>query len=162
MRLLFLKLSAVVCLFQVGSVFATPEEQLELKELELTQEKLNLQKDWIKYRFEKSKNECYSKFFTNSCLRDAKEVHDKEVKNIRVQEIPMHDRQRELKESLKNQRDEERNLEKRDPKHALEREKNRRVYEEKQADRAQREKDLEERRQDAQKRSQENRSSSPF
>jgi hypothetical protein len=56
----------------------------------------------------------------------------------------------------------ERAAERSDPKKEQERVKNRRVFEEKQADRAQREKDLEERRQDAQKRSQENRSSSPF
>lgn len=141
---------------------ATPQEALELKEIDVIQEKLNLQRDWADYRFEKSKNECYSKFFTTSCLKDAKQLHDQEIKKIRAQEVPMHDKQRNLKESLKNERDMERAAERSDPKKEQERVKNRRVFEEKQADRAQREKDLEERRQDAQKRSQENRSSSPF
>lgn len=159
---LIIKIFFFTLLLFVSNAFATPEEQIELKELEVIQEKINLQRDWANYRFEKSKNDCYSKFFTNTCLRDAKEIHDQELKKIRAQEVPMHDRQRALKESLKDQRDKDRNADKTDPKRVEEREKNRRAYEEKQTDRAQREKDLEERRKDAQKRSQENRSASPF
>ena len=157
-----LKFFLFILLLSGSNVFATPEEEIELKELDVVQEKLNLQKDWANYRFEKSKSDCYSKFFTNRCLRDAKEVHDQELKKIRSQEVPMHDRQRALKESLKNQRDRDRLADRADPKRVQEREKNRRAYEQKQTDRAQREKDLEERRNDAQKRSQENRSASPF
>jgi hypothetical protein len=156
------KFCLIVITLLTFNVFATPDEELQLKEIDVIQERLNIQRDWADFRFEASKNECYSKFFTTSCLTKAKQAHDEEIKRIRSQEVPMHDRQRSLKESLKNQRDIERAAERADPKKSLERENNKKVYEEKQVDKAQREKDLEERRADAQRRSQENKSSTPF
>lgn len=162
MKSFFLSTCLGLALLISTIALATPEEELELKELDVVQEKLSLQKEWANYRFEVANKECYSKFFTNSCLQKSKTIHDQELKQIRIQEVPMHDRQRAIKESLKNQRDKLRAEERLDPKKSEERAKNKSIYEEKQIDRAQREKDLEERRQDSQRRSQENRTASPF
>ena len=84
------------------------------------------------------------------------------MREIRGQEIPMHERQRKLNEILKDERDIARLAEKLDPKNAEERAKNRRVYDQKQEDREQRIRDLEDRRKDAQKRATGNRQASPF
>ena len=160
--------SYIYGLFCMGNLFlsiqviALPEHVNELKTLEELQANLDLQKDWIKYRFEKTSYDCYSKFFVSSCLKQAKQIFNTEMREIRGQEIPMHERQRKLNEILKDERDIARLAEKLDPKNAEERAKNRRVYDQKQEDREQRIRDLEDRRKDAQKRATGNRQASPF
>lgn len=162
MRVILLNLYLLFTLMVAFNAIATPQQEAELREIDVIQEKLSLQREWANYRFEKSSTECYSKFFTTSCLKNVKQIHDEEIRKIRSQEVPMHDKQRSIKEALKAERDKERAVERADPKKAEERVKNKRVYEEKQADKAQRQKDLDERRQDAERRSQENKTSSPF
>lgn len=158
LRLIFFLLVASFA----GTVLATPAQIQELKQIEEIQEKLDLQKQWAKYRLDKSNVDCYKKFFTSACLKDNRAVYNQELRVIREQELPMHDRQRELKEALKTERDKEREAERNDPSKAKERDDNRRAFEEKQEKRVQRARDLEERRKDADKRSKENRNSSPF
>lgn len=152
----------VLILSFVGLTLANPEQVQELKKIDEVQERLDLQKQWARYRLDKANVECYKKFFTTSCLKDNRAIYNQEMKVIRDQELPMHDRQRDLKESLKTERDKERETERNDPEKVKERADNRRAFEEKQERRVQRARDLEERRKDADKRSKENRNSSPF
>lgn len=146
----------------ISNSFATPEAEAELKKIDEIQTQLNLKKDWAKYRFEQASALCYEKFFTASCLSDAKAAYRQEIIEIRNQELPMHDRQRALKESLKTERDRQRKLEREDPKRAQERLEKRKAYEEKQKKMTERTLELEERRKDAPKRSEGNRNASPF
>jgi len=158
---LFLKIG-VALLFSVGNAYATPEIEAELKKIDEIQAQLNLKKDWAQYRFDQASVECYQKFFTSSCIKDARKIYRQETLAIRSQELPMNDRQRQLKELLKTERDNQRRLEREDPKRALERAENKKAYEEKQAKMIERTQELEERRKDAPKRSEGNRNASPF
>lgn len=141
---------------------ANPVAEAELKKIDEIQSQLNIKKDWAKYRYEETSAACYKKFFTDSCLKDARAAYRRETLDIRTQELPMHDRQRELKEALKNERDQKRRLESQDPQKAAQRADNKKAFEEKQEKMIERTLDLEDRRKDAAKRAQENRQTSPF
>ena len=143
-------------------VWATPAQVEELKQIDEAQEKINLKKEWIQYRYELASHDCYAKFFTVSCLKDARNNYRAELLPVRQEELAMHEHQRELKEALKNERDLERQAESADPNKAKERANNRKAFDEKQQKRADRAAELEERRKDAAKRSEENHNASPF
>ena len=96
-------------------VLAGPAEEAELADIDQRQANLNLKKDWAKYRLEKKQHECYDKFFTTRCLDQARLEHRQEIKEIRAQEIPMHERQRVLKAILKDEKDAERLKQRNDP-----------------------------------------------
>jgi len=68
-------------------VLAGPAEMAELAEIEKSQNNLNLQKDWAKYRLEKKQHDCYDQFFTTRCLDKARLEHRQEIKEVRAQEI---------------------------------------------------------------------------
>lgn len=141
---------------------ANPVAETELKNIDEIQSQLNVKKDWAKYRYDEASAACYKKFFTDSCLKDARTAYRQETLDIRNQELPMHDRQRELKEILKSERDQKRKLESQNPQKAAQRADNKKAFEEKQEKMIERTLDLEERRKDAAKRAQENRQTSPF
>jgi hypothetical protein len=153
---------ATALLWVFSCANATPVAEAELKKIDEIQSQLNVKKDWAKFRYDEASAACYTKFFTDSCLKDARAIYRKETLDIRNQELPMHDRQRELKETLKTERDQKRRLESQDPKKAAQRADNKKAFEEKQEKMIERTLDLEERRKDAAKRAQENRQTSPF
>jgi hypothetical protein len=139
-----------------GIALATPAEEAELEQLDKIEQELELQREWAKYRWGKASSECYQKYWVNSCLRDARADYRKEIDPIRTQEVALHEVQRKLRESLKNQEDIKRAAERASPEKAAERAANQREFEQKQKDAAARAADLEQRRKDAPKRAQEN------
>ena len=139
-----------------GVVLATPAEEAELEQLDRIEQELELQREWAKYRWGKTSSECYQKYWVNSCLKDARADYRKEIDPIREQEVALHEVQRKLRESLKNQEDIKRAAERASPEKAAERSANQAEYEQKQRDAAARAADLEQRRKDAPKRAQEN------
>jgi hypothetical protein len=145
----------VVCSFS-SLVLGTPAEEAELEQLDKIEQELELQRDWAKYRWGKASSECYQKFWVNSCLRSARAEYRKEIDPIREQEVALHEVQRGLRKSLKDQEDIKRAAERVSPEKAAERSDNQRQYEEKQKEAAARAADLEQRRKDAPKRAQEN------
>ena len=139
-----------------GVALATPAEEAELEQLNKIEQELELQREWAKYRWGKASAECYQKYWVNSCIRDARADYRKEIDPIREQEVALHEVQRKLRESLKNQEDIKRAAERASPLKAAERVDNQREFEEKQKAAAVRAADLEQRRRDAPKRAQEN------
>jgi hypothetical protein len=154
---IFLMLSIVTSFTVAG-----PLEDKELKELGEIQEKLDTQRDWIKYRYDQKVIDCYSYFFMQRCMDRARSDYLKDSKPIRDQEIALHDRKRVVNEAIKDEKDQLRIAEYKDPKKAKERAENRAAYEEKQRLREERIHELEERRKDAPARADENRKSSPL
>ena len=141
---------------------AGPAELEELADIDARQDQLNLKKDWARYRLEKKQHECYDKFFTSSCLENARLDYRKEIKEIREQEIPMHDRQRLLKSIIKDESDKERIAQRESTEKAAKRQENLKAYETKQAEEAKREADIAKKKEDADKRSKENKKATPF
>lgn len=138
------------------SVLATPAEEAQLEQLDRIERDLELQRDWAKYRWEKTNSECYQKYWVNSCLKDARAQYRKEIDPIRVQEVELHEVQRKLRASIKDQRDATKIAERASAEKAAERSANQKEYEEKQKAAAARAADVEQRRKDAPKRAQEN------
>lgn len=143
-------------------VLAGPAEMAELAEIEKSQNNLNLQKDWAKYRLEKKQHDCYDQFFTTRCLDKARLEHRQEIKEVRAQEIPMRERERVLKAIIKDEQDEQRIKERNDPAKAKQRADNVKDYEQKQLDQAKREQDLVKKRADSERRAQENKKANPL
>jgi hypothetical protein len=138
--------------------FAATNDQLELERLNRIEEELTLQLEWADYRWKKTNAECYAKFFVNSCLEDARAKYRREIDPIRAQEVLLNDNQRILRDRIKTERDAQRAAERSDPKRAQERADNERAFQQKQKEAAARAADLEERRKDAPRRAQENKS----
>jgi len=155
-----------VCLFTLmaaqGQSYAGVAQEKELEQIDLIQNNLNTQYDWIQYRYDQAVSDCYGKFWMQRCMDQARVVFLKEKKIVRDQEIALHDRQRAVNEMIKDEKDQQRIAEYQDPKKVKERAENRANYEEKQRLRAEREAELEERRKDADKRAKENRKTSPL
>ena len=141
-----------------GVVLATPAEEAELEQLDKIEQELELQREWAKYRWEKASSECYQNYWVNYCIKSARAEYRKDIDPIREQEVALHEVQRKLRESLKNQEDVKRAAERASPEKAAERAANQREFEQKQKDAAVRAADLEQRRKDAPKRAQENKS----
>ena len=141
-----------------GVVLATPAEEAELEQLNKIEQELELQREWAKYRWGKAQAECYQKYWVNYCIGSARSQYRKEIDPITEQEIALHDEQRKLRKSLKDQEDIKRAAERASPVKAAERTDNQREFEEKQKAAAVRAADLEQRRKDAPKRAQENKS----
>lgn len=139
-----------------GMVLATPAEELELEQLDRIERDLELQRDWAKYRWGKAKTDCYQNYWVDYCLRSARAQYRKEVDPIGEQERELHEVQRKLRKSIKDQEDQKRAAERASPERAAERVSNQREFEEKQKASAARAADLEQRRKDAPKRAQEN------
>jgi hypothetical protein len=139
-----------------GVALATPAEEEELKQLTKIEQELELQREWVEYRWKRDSALCYQEFWVNYCLGDVRADYRKELDPIRAQEVAVRDAQRKLRESLKNQEDIKRAADRAAPEKAAERAANQREYEEKQKDAAARAADLEQRRKDAPKRAQEN------
>jgi hypothetical protein len=152
-----LALLASWLLFSTLSHAAT-NDQLELERLNQIEEELTLQREWADYRWKKTNSECYAKFFVNSCLQDARAKYRREIDPIRAQEVLLNDNQRILRDRIKTQRDAERAAERSNPKRAQERADNEKAFQQKQKEAAARAADLEERRKDAPRRAQENKS----
>ena len=152
-----LALLASWLLFSTLSHAAT-NDQLELERLNQIEEELTLQREWADYRWKKTNAECYAKFFVNSCLQDARAKYRREIDPIRAQEVLLNDNQRILRDRIKTQRDAERAAERSDPKRAQERADNEKAFQQTQKEAAARAADLEERRKDAPRRAQENKS----
>ena len=145
----------LVCAFS-SLVLATPAEEAELEQLDRIERELELQRDWAKYRWEKTSSECYHKYWVNNCLSNSRTLYRKEIDPIREQEVRLHEAQRKLRASIKDQRDAKKIAERASPEKTAERVANQKEYEEKQKDAAARAADLEQRRKDAPKRAQEN------
>jgi len=141
-----------------GVALATPAEEAELEQLDKIEQELELQREWAKYRWGKASSECYQNYWVNYCIKSARAEYRKEIDPIREQEVALHEVQRKLRESLKNQEDIKRAAERASPEKAAERAANQREFEQKQKDAAARAADLEQRRKDAPKRAQENKS----
>ena len=139
-----------------GLVLATPAEEAELEQLTKIEEELELQREWVVFRWKRNSSLCYQEFWVNYCLGNVRAEYRKELDPIRAQEVAVRDAQRKLRESLKNQDDIKRAADRAAPEKAAERAANQREYEEKQKDAAARAADLEQRRKDAPKRAQEN------
>ena len=152
---IFLGIFLVVCSF-TSLVLATPAEEAELAQLDKIEQELELQREWAKYRWGKTQAECYQKYWVNYCIGSARSQYRKEIDPITAQEIALHEVQRKLRKSLKDQEDIKRAAERASPLKAAERADNQREYEEKQKAAAVRAADLEQRRKDAPKRAQEN------
>jgi hypothetical protein len=145
----------LVCSFS-SLVLATPAEEAELEQLDKIERELELQRDWAKYRWEKTNTECYQKYWVNSCLRDSRAEYRKEIDPIRAQEVELHEVQRKLRASIKDQRDAAKIAERASIEKAAERSANQKAFKEKQKAAAARAADVEQRRKDAPKRAQEN------
>ena len=141
-----------------GIALATPTEEAELDQLDRIEQDLELQREWAKYRWGKASSECYQKDWVNYCLRSARADYRSEIDPIQAQEVALHEVQRNLRASIKDQEDIKRAAERASPKKAVERADNQREFEEKQKAAAARAADLEQRRKDAPKRAQENKS----
>lgn len=145
----------LVCSFS-SLVLATPAEEAQLEQLDKIERELELQRDWAKYRWEKTNSECYQKYWVNSCLKDSRAEYRKEIDPIRAQEVELHEVQRKLRASIKDQRDAAKIAERASAEKAAERTANQKEFEEKQKAAATRAADVEQRRKDAPKRAQEN------
>lgn len=145
----------LICCFS-SLVLATPAEEAQLEQLDRIEQELELQRDWAKYRWEKTNSDCYQKYWVNSCLRDSRAQYRKEIDPIQAQEVELHEVQRKLRASIKDQRDAAKIAERASAEKAAERTANQKEFEEKQKAAAARAADLEQRRKDAPKRAQEN------
>ena len=154
---IFLGIFVVACSFS-SSVLATPAEEAELAQLDKIEQELELQREWAKYRWGKAQSDCYQKYWVNYCIGSARTQYRKEIDPITEQEIALHEVQRKLRKSLKDQEDIKRAAERASPVKAAERADNQREFEEKQKAAAVRAADLEQRRKDTPKRAQENKS----
>jgi hypothetical protein len=139
-----------------GVALATPAEEDELAKLDKISADLELQRDWAKYRWGKASSDCYQKYWVNYCLRSARAEYRKEIDPISEQERALHEVQRNLRKSIKDQDDQKRVAERASPEKVTERADNQREFEDKQKAAAARAADLEQRRKDAPKRAQEN------
>lgn len=139
-----------------GIALATPAEEAELAKLDKIESELELQREWAKYRWGKASSDCYQNYWVNYCLRSARAEYRKEIDPISEQERALHEVQRNLRKSIKDQEDLKRAAERASPLKAAERADNQREFEEKQKAAAARAADLEQRRKDAPKRAQEN------
>ena len=139
-----------------GIALATPAEEAELAKLDKIESELELQREWAKYRWGKASSDCYQNYWVNYCLRSARAEYRKEIDPISEQERALHEVQRNLRKSIKDQEDLKRVAERASPLKAAERADNQREFEEKQKAAAARAADLEQRRKDAPKRAQEN------
>ena len=137
-------------------LLATPAEEAQLEQLDKIERDLELQRDWAKYRWDKKNSECYQKYWVNSCLKDSRAEYRKEIDPIRAQEVELHEVQRKLRASIKDQRDAAKIAERASAEKAAERSANQKEFEEKQKAAAARAADVEQRRKDAPKRAQEN------
>ena len=156
MRVLF-SLGVFLLICSLSSLaLATPAEEAQLEQLDKIERDLELQRDWAKYRWEKTSSECYQRYWVNSCLRDSRAQYRKEIDPIRAQEVELHEVQRKLRASIKDQRDAKKIAERASAEKAAERSANQKEFEEKQKAAAARAADLEQRRKDAPKRAQEN------
>lgn len=149
---------AILLTMSVAPVHAVTSDELELEKLNQIEAQLTLQREWTEYRWKKSNAECYDKFFVNSCLSDARAKYRREIDPIRAQEVLLNENQRIINERIKTERDARRAAERADPKRAQERAENEKAFLQKQKDAAARAADLEERRKDAPRRAQENKS----
>ena len=154
LRLRVFLLFASCCLSTLA--FATPEEEAQLDSLDKIDQQLELQRDWAKYRWEKAQNECYKHYWVSYCLSSARSDYRKAIDPIGTQQVALHAEQRKIRESVKDQRDAQKIADRAAPEKAAERAENKQKYEQKQKDAATRAADLEQRRKDAPKRSQEN------
>ena len=145
-----------MCASVGGIALATPAEEDELKQLDKIEQELELQREWAKYRWGKASSECYQKYWVNYCLRSARAEYRAEIDPIQTQEVALHEVQRNLRKSIKDQEDKRREADRAAPEKAVERADNQRQFEEKQRAAAARAADLEQRRKDAPKRAQEN------
>jgi hypothetical protein len=139
-------------------IMAATNDELELERLNQIEAELTLQREWADYRWKKTNSECYAKFFVNSCLEDARAKYRREIDPIRSQEVLLNENQRIFKDRIKTQRDAQRAAERADPKRSQERADNEKAFQQKQKEAAARAADLEERRKDAPRRTQENKS----
>jgi len=139
-------------------IMAATNDELELERLNQIEAELTLQGEWADYRWKKTNSECYAKFFVNSCLEDARAKYRREIDPIRSQEVLLNENQRIFKDQIKTQRDAQRAAERADPKRSQERADNEKAFQQKQKEAAARAADLEERRKDAPRRAQENKS----
>ena len=139
-----------------GVALATPAEEAQLDQLDKIEQELELQRDWAKYRWGKASSECYQNYWVNYCLGSARADYRKEIDPIDEQERALHEVQRNVRKSLKDQDDKKRAAERASPEKAAERADNQREFDEKQKAAAARAADLEQRRKDAPKRAQEN------
>ncbi|WP_254598739.1 hypothetical protein [Polynucleobacter tropicus] len=139
-----------------GVTLATPAEELELEQLDRIERDLELQRDWAKYRWGKAQTDCYQNYWVDYCLRSARAQYRKEIDPIGEQERALHEVQRTLRKSIKDQKDQKRAAERVSPEKSAERADNQRDFEQKQKASAARAADLEQRRKDAPKRAQEN------
>ena len=152
-----LSLGAFVLIYSFSSlVLATPAEEAQLEQLDKIERELELQRDWAKYRWDKTNSECYQKYWVNSCLKDSRAEYRKEIDPIRAQEVELHEVQRQLRANIKDQRDATKIAERASAEKAAERSANQKEFEEKQKAAAARAADVEQRRKDAPKRAQEN------
>jgi hypothetical protein len=154
---IFLGIFVVACSFS-SLALATPAEEAELARLDRIEQELELQREWVKYRWGKAQSDCYQKYWVNYCIGSARKEYRKEIDPITEQEIALHEAQRILRKSLKDQEDIKRAAERASPVKAAERADNQREFEEKQKAAAARAADLEQRRKDAPKRARENKS----
>ena len=139
-------------------IVAATNDELELERLNQIEAELTLQREWAEYRWKKTNSECYAKFFVNSCLADARAKYRREIDPIRAQEVLLNENQRIFKDRIKTERDAQRAVERADPKRSQERADNEKAFQQKQKEAAARAADLEERRKDAPRRAQENKS----
>ncbi len=153
--LLSLSAFLLICSFS-SLVLATPAEEAQLEQLDSIERELELQRDWAKYRWDKTNSECYQKYWVNRCLSESRAQYRKEIDPIRAQEVDLHEVQRKLRASIKDQRDASKIAERASTEKAAERVANQKEFEEKQKAAAARAADVEQRRKDAPKRAQEN------
>ena len=154
----FLLALLVPWVFLSTLIMAATNDELELERLNQIEAELTLQREWADYRWKKTNTECYAKFFVNSCLEDARAKYRREIDPIRSQEVLLNENQRIFKDRIKTQRDAQRAAERADPKRSQERADNEKAFQQKQKEAAARAADLEERRKDAPRRAQENKS----
>ncbi|MEY3058612.1 MAG: hypothetical protein RI941_1337 [Pseudomonadota bacterium] len=154
----FLLAFLVPWVFLSTLIMAATNDELELERLNQIESELTLQREWADYRWKKTNSECYAKFFVNSCLEDARAKYRREIDPIRSQEVLLNENQRIFKDQIKTQRDAQRAAERADPKRSQERADNEKAFQQKQKEAAARAADLEERRKDAPRRAQENKS----
>ena len=154
----FLLAFLVPWVFLSTLIMAATNDELELERLNQIEAELTLQREWADYRWKKTNSECYAKFFVNSCLEDARAKYRREIDPIRSQEVLLNENQRIFKDQIKTQRDAQRAAERADPKRSQERADNEKAFQQKKKEAAARAADLEERRKDAPRRAQENKS----
>ena len=154
----FLLALLVPWVFLSTLIMAATNDELELERLNQIEAELTLQREWADYRWKKTNSECYAKFFVNSCLEDARAKYRREIDPIRSQEVLLNENQRIFKDRIKTQRDALRAAERADPKRSQERADNEKAFQQKKKEAAARAADLEERRKDAPRRAQENKS----